>query len=988
MQYRQFKTRIQPRVLVSEKASPLRACLSLLRRRFTRLPRATALAVILLAVVLSPLAIAAPATAVAKYDELSPSQQADSLIYYRALRNCIERGYWKNSVGEGTVIANNDMGAQDANAFTWFYKIRNFFSDAEDPLRADVSNRTRLGTHGDLSNQGWGKCDDGSWIGKAVLLWGYSSGADFLCNALGFTREVPVDDCTNPGSSDANNFVAPMDPNFMARKLDDLYFKTLAPGVRSDQDLPGEAQYKLVHSAFITFCAAPGGSVYSVWEFPGSPSADAKPVKVDYTYRDRDTNENTLVSLYNTGPDTTGTKRFCRELAAMIDDPSDALVKAYLAWARDPANQGRTDDDGAGGSCTDGRDPDANGVCPDGSTVTSCAIENVGWILCPVLYAGAELADGAYDFLAGSFLETNVALVNTDPDAIDPETGNKLGTGAYDAWRIMQGLANVAFIIVFLIMIFSQLSSTGISNYGVKKLLPRLILGAVLVNVSFLICQLAVDVSNIAGYSLKGLLEGVANQVATSGGGTRPGVGDESGNLAGIATLVLATTAFAWVNASTLIVAVVGAVISLLMILVLLIVRQVLIVLLIVVAPLAFVAFLLPNTQPLFEKWRKMFTALLLLFPIIGLIYGASLLASAILLQVAGDNVPMQIAAYAALVLPLVAVIPILKGSLDGVGKLGGAIQSWGQKARSGAQGGTKAGMAAYNNSGLGKFKAGQRGDRKARIAAGTFRGSNRNPLNWGRNARARANAAMNSSGVFNTITSGYGADRELAAEAQNRKDQAEAIAMFGGDDALTIAWAQSGGDDKHAAFAGLNTAQQAQFSKMRDAGHHRKATSHLAAAQYLSENGKGDAATVSSALARAKTAGANETVVNGATQAAIAAYRKSGRGDAVADLSTAAGSPMTQQQGWGQVAAGAVHRDGIDVVKNAAGRASFEAHLGADAENTRKALAGYDSMESRAQASAQSVIVTAAQLHQFNATGTTPTISNIQDAKAYFNVR
>jgi hypothetical protein len=210
---------------------------------------------------------------------------------------------------------------------------------------------------------------------------------------------------------------------------------------------------------------------------------------------------------------------------------------------------------------------------------------------------------------------------------------------------------------------------------------------------------------------------------------------------------------------------------------------------------------------------------------------------------------------------------------------------------------------------------------------------------------------------------------------------------MFGGDDNLAMAWARSGGDTSHAAFAGLSDVQKHQFRKMRDAGHHRRSSSFLASAQQLSEGGKGDAATVSAALARARSVGASETVVGSAMQSAIAAYRKSGRGDALADLSTTAGTPMTQQQGWGQVSASSVHRDGIDPGANPSGRSAYESYLQADPENARKALSGYDAMEARAQDSAKSAIIAAAQMHQYNATGAAPTISTVQDAKAYFSV-
>ena len=74
-------------------------------------------------------------------------------------------------------------------------------------------------------------------------------------------------------------------------------------------------------------------------------------------------------------------------------------------------------------------------------------------------------------------------------------------------------LQNAVFAVIFLWVIFSQISNVGVSNYGIKKILPRLIIGALLVNLSFYLCQIAVDLSNILGFSLKEALEGAASKV-------------------------------------------------------------------------------------------------------------------------------------------------------------------------------------------------------------------------------------------------------------------------------------------------------------------------------------------------------------------------------------------------------------------------------------------------------------------------------------------
>lgn len=71
----------------------------------------------------------------------------------------------------------------------------------------------------------------------------------------------------------------------------------------------------------------------------------------------------------------------------------------------------------------------------------------------------------------------------------------------------VRNYANVAFIVVFLIIIFSQVSNVGINNYGIKRMLPKLLIAAILVNISFYVCAIMVDLSNLLGAGLVELIQ-------------------------------------------------------------------------------------------------------------------------------------------------------------------------------------------------------------------------------------------------------------------------------------------------------------------------------------------------------------------------------------------------------------------------------------------------------------------------------------------------
>ncbi len=55
------------------------------------------------------------------------------------------------------------------------------------------------------------------------------------------------------------------------------------------------------------------------------------------------------------------------------------------------------------------------------------------------------------------------------------------------------------FAILLVIVILSQVTGMYLSNYGIKKVLPRLIITIILVNLSYIACIIMVDLSNVVG---------------------------------------------------------------------------------------------------------------------------------------------------------------------------------------------------------------------------------------------------------------------------------------------------------------------------------------------------------------------------------------------------------------------------------------------------------------------------------------------------------
>ena len=305
----------------------------------------------------------------------------------------------------------------------------------------------------------------------------------------------------------------------------------------------------------------------------------------------------------------------------------------------------------------------------ENSTGTSCDVQGIGWIICPL---SNWLADGI-DYMYSALQE----FLKTKP----LETTNQ-NSGIYLAWVIMRNISNVAFIVAFLVIIYSQLTSVGISNYGVKKMLPRLVIAAVLVNLSFTFCAVLLDLSNVTGYAFQDAFMGIKNTISTVGENTSTWTWSEvistalsNGALAvgaGYAVSLALTTELLpmLVPAATL------AGLTLLFVLLIMAARQALIIILIIVSPLAFVCYLLPGTEKWFKKWRDLFLTMLVFFPAFAVVFGGAQLAGILIIQNAsGSNgAIMHVLGMLVQIIPLAITPLIMKFSGGVLGKFAGFV--------------------------------------------------------------------------------------------------------------------------------------------------------------------------------------------------------------------------------------------------------------------------------------------------------------------------
>lgn len=354
-------------------------------------------------------------------------------------------------------------------------------------------------------------------------------------------------------------------------------------------------------------------------------------------------------------------------------DPKTAKEATYLIYdmssrssgvgaARLPRSETKVAIEPPGSSATEAE--------PGSSGGEECNVEGSGWWICGISNTIANGIDFVYRKVVEDYLRTPPL------DTSDPKSGAKV------AWSIMRNIANVAFIIAMLVIIYSQITSSGIDNYGIKKMAPRLVIAAVLVNVSFVICAAAIDLSNIIGISLQDMLLEIRKDIMQNGTFTDVPVGWKEiisiilagGAAGGGAWLAAGATGGSLASAAVwLLPIIVIILLTLATVFIVLAARQALIIILVVVSPLAMVAYLLPGTEKWFEKWKDALLTMLIFFPAFSLVFGGAQLASAVILQNA-SSIFVVLLGFGVQVAPLAIVPLILKLSGGILGKFAGIV--------------------------------------------------------------------------------------------------------------------------------------------------------------------------------------------------------------------------------------------------------------------------------------------------------------------------
>ena len=126
---------------------------------------------------------------------------------------------------------------------------------------------------------------------------------------------------------------------------------------------------------------------------------------------------------------------------------------------------------GGGGSGADSGNADVAGEADE----PSCEVNGtnpLSWGICPIINGMGDLVDWIFDSFIYPLLETPPLVVNPN-------------SGMFKVWSGFRLIANIILVIVFLVMIFGQAIGGGLVDaYTVKKVMPRVVIGAIGINLS------------------------------------------------------------------------------------------------------------------------------------------------------------------------------------------------------------------------------------------------------------------------------------------------------------------------------------------------------------------------------------------------------------------------------------------------------------------------------------------------------------------------
>lgn len=305
-----------------------------------------------------------------------------------------------------------------------------------------------------------------------------------------------------------------------------------------------------------------------------------------------------------------------------------------------PANNNAnnaTNNNNNGGSSNTNANGSNNNNSQDDPQLTACE-DNSGGLLGPALCAVIQGVDSMVNWLYTAAIDHLQFSLFKPATTTDPNSGESIGGLNQDAyknvkgsWQVVARLSTTLLVVVFLVMIIAQATSNLLEPYTVKRLLWRIVVAFILINISWYLVTAVLEIANIIGGGIRDiLLSPISGQDAAAI--VTPG--RNGGNVLLDAVLLHGVASAATVGVLAIFAVKSGGLvgmikfafylimpifitmaITLIIGFAVIILRQGLLILLAITAPFAVLLWVSEGTRKYYDKWKDLFVTLLLFFP-------------------------------------------------------------------------------------------------------------------------------------------------------------------------------------------------------------------------------------------------------------------------------------------------------------------------------------------------------------------------------------
>ena len=270
------------------------------------------------------------------------------------------------------------------------------------------------------------------------------------------------------------------------------------------------------------------------------------------------------------------------------------------------------------------------GSFSDGADNPTCESEgfSLSWLICPLINAILD----SLDWMFRQFIEPFLV--------IQPLTTNE-GDFAYEVWQGFRTLGNIVLAFALLFIVFGQAIGGGLVDaYTAKKAMPRILVAAIGINLSFFVVAATVDIFNVIGSGIGRLI-------------TAPLDGQGSFNFSP-GNLISATGILAILLGGDWLLQAVGqagffpmigitvllpALLITIAIFGTVIIRRGIIITLAVISPVAVALYAIPATEKYAKQWFSLLVKTLLVYPIIMAIFAIADLMSVMFFNASSDGI-------------------------------------------------------------------------------------------------------------------------------------------------------------------------------------------------------------------------------------------------------------------------------------------------------------------------------------------------------------